>query len=119
MTSLGLPPLQEDLPALQRGMVNLERHVENCSKHYGLRCVVSLNRFKTDTDAELEQLRARMEELGVPVVLSNSWAEGGKGAADLAHAVVDLCEQVLNAPHASRGGVGKGGGGTVQSAWRR
>ena len=83
----------EDLGALEKGLVNLERHVENCSKHYGLRCVVSLNKFVTDTDAELGILQKRMEELGVPVVHSNGWAEGGKGVTDLAHAVVDLCDK--------------------------
>ena len=96
----------EDLGALERGLANVERHVENCRVHYGLPLVVSLNRFASDTDAELALLRARMEELGVPVVLSNSWAEGGKGAVDLARAVVGLCNKSAAAAAGSGSGPG-------------
>ncbi|MFM9881673.1 MAG: formate--tetrahydrofolate ligase [Burkholderiales bacterium] len=84
---------QENVAALEKGMVNLERHVENVSKVYGIPCVVSINRFTSDTPAEIEVLKARMKKLGVPVVLANHWAEGGKGAAELANIVVGLCEQ--------------------------
>jgi len=82
---------QENLDALHKGLVNLERHVENVHKHYGLPCVVSINRFNTDTAAEIELLKSRMAKMGVPVVLATHWGEGGKGAADLARVVVDLC----------------------------
>jgi len=82
---------QENLDALGKGIVNLERHVENVQKHYGMPCVVSINRFNTDTAAEVELLKSRMAKMGVPVVLATHWGEGGKGAADLARVVVELC----------------------------
>jgi formate--tetrahydrofolate ligase len=84
---------KENLAALEKGLVNLERHVENVSKVYGIPCVVSINRFTADTKAELESLDARMKKLGVPVVLATHWGDGGKGAADLARTVVELCEK--------------------------
>ena len=83
----------ENVDALGKGLVNLERHVENVQKHYGTPCVVSINKFTSDTPAEIELLRSRMAKLGVPVVLASHWADGGKGAADLARTVVDLCAQ--------------------------
>ncbi len=83
----------EDLAALDKGLVNLERHVENVTKVYGIPCVVSINKFTSDTDAEVEMLRARMAKLGAKVVLATHWGDGGKGAADLAKIVVELCEQ--------------------------
>jgi formate--tetrahydrofolate ligase len=84
---------QENLAALEQGLVNLERHVDNMLNVYGIRCVVSINRFNFDTPAELELLNARMQKLGVPVVLATHWGDGAKGAAELAKLVVDLCEQ--------------------------
>jgi formate--tetrahydrofolate ligase len=84
---------KENVAALEKGLVNLERHVENVSKVYGIPCVVSINRFTFDTEAETRVLTERMKKLGVPVVLANHWAEGGKGAAELAKTVVGLCEQ--------------------------
>jgi formate--tetrahydrofolate ligase len=84
---------KENLAALEKGLVNLERHVENVSKVYGIPCVVSINRFTADTKAELELLNSRMKKLGVAVVLATHWGDGGKGAADLARTVVDLCEK--------------------------
>jgi formate--tetrahydrofolate ligase len=87
---------QENLAALDKGIVNLERHVENVSKVYGIPCVVSINKFTSDTDAEVEMLKSRMAKLGVKVVLATHWGDGGKGAADLAKIVVDLCEQKSN-----------------------
>lgn len=84
---------KENLAALEKGLVNLERHVENVSKVYGIPCVVSINKFTFDTPAELRLVSERMEKLGVKVVTANHWAEGGKGAADLAKIVVGLCEQ--------------------------
>src|SRR5512139_2996486 len=82
---------QENLDALGKGIVNLERHVENVQKHYGIPCVVSINRFNSDTAAEIEMLKGRMAKMGVPVVLATHWGDGGKGAAELARIVVDLC----------------------------
>ena len=83
----------EDLGALEKGLVNLERHVDNVHRVYGMPCVVAINHFGTDTPAEIALLMARMAELGVRVVLTTHWADGGQGATELAHAVVELCEQ--------------------------
>jgi len=83
----------ENLAALEKGIVNLERHVENVQNIYGLPCVVSINRFNYDTPAELELLRARIARLGAKVVLATHWADGGKGAVDLAKIVVEMCAQ--------------------------
>jgi len=83
----------EDIAALTKGMVNLERHIANVRDVFGLPCVVSINRFDSDTPAELDLLAARVNALGVDVVLASHWADGGKGAEDLAHKVVELCEQ--------------------------
>ncbi len=83
----------ENVEALAKGMVNLERHVENVQKNYGIPCVVSINKFTSDTKAELDLLYDRMKKMGVPVVLASHWGEGGKGAAELANIVVGLCEQ--------------------------
>ena len=83
----------ENLAALERGLVNLERHVDNVHRVYGTPCVVAINHFNTDTPAEIALLMARMAELGVRVVLTTHWADGGQGATELAHAVVELCEQ--------------------------
>jgi formate--tetrahydrofolate ligase len=84
---------KEDLGALEKGLVNLERHVENVSKIYGIPCVVSINRFNSDTPGELELLESRVARLGAKVVLATHWADGSKGAAELARIVVDLCQQ--------------------------
>jgi len=84
---------KENLGALEKGLVNLERHVENVTKVYGIPCVVSINRFTADTQAELDLLNSRMKKLGVPVVLATHWGDGGKGAAELARAVVELCDR--------------------------
>ncbi|OGA17510.1 MAG: formate--tetrahydrofolate ligase [Betaproteobacteria bacterium RIFCSPLOWO2_02_FULL_66_14] len=83
---------KENIAALEKGLVNLERHVDNVQNVFGIPCVVSINRFTQDTAAELEVLRSRMARLGVPVVLATHWSDGGKGAADLARKVVELCE---------------------------
>jgi len=88
---------KENLPALEKGLVNLERHVDNVQNVYGIPCVVSINRFTFDTPAEIELLQSRMKKLGVPVVLASHWADGGKGAAELARVVVGLCETKASA----------------------
>ncbi len=87
---------KENLGALEKGMVNLERHVDNVQNVYGIPCVVSINRFNYDTPAELDLLKSRMAKLGVPVVLATHWGDGGKGAAELARKIVDLCETKSN-----------------------
>src|SRR5687768_14972776 len=84
---------KENLGALEKGMVNLERHVENVSKVYNIPCVVSFNRFTFDTQAEIDLVKSNLGRLGVPLVMANHWAEGGKGAAELAKVVVGLCDQ--------------------------
>ena len=82
----------EDLTALEKGLANLERHVNNVTHHFGLPCVVSINHFTHDTDAEVKLLQDKLSKLGVMVVLAKHWAHGGAGAEDLAHAVVKLCD---------------------------
>ena len=83
----------EDLEALERGIPNLLRHVSNIKNVYQLPCVVAVNRFPTDTDAEIDFIIAKCRELGVNTVLSTVWAEGGKGGEALAREVVRLCEE--------------------------
>jgi len=84
---------KENLAALEKGLVNLERHVKNVKEVYGIPCVVSVNRFIADTKAEMDLLTDRISKLGAKVVVATHWADGGKGAAELARIVVDLCEQ--------------------------
>jgi len=82
----------EDLDALSAGLVNLERHISNVRNVYGLPAIVSINKFTTDTDAEIALLTERVKALGAEVVLANHWADGGPGAAALAEKVVAACE---------------------------
>jgi formate--tetrahydrofolate ligase len=82
----------ENLPSLEKGLANLERHVKNVKDVYGIPCVVSINRFTADTKAEMDLLTDRIAKLGVKVVVANHWAEGGKGAAELAKIIVGLCD---------------------------
>lgn len=81
----------ENLEALSAGLVNLERHISNVTEVYGLPAIVSINKFTTDTDAEIQLLKDRVSALGAQVVLANHWAQGGAGAAELAELVVDAC----------------------------
>ncbi len=83
----------ENLAALEKGIPNLLRHVNNIKNVYRLPCVVAVNRFPTDTDAEIGFIIGKCRELGVNTVLSTVWAEGGKGGEDLAREVVRLCEE--------------------------
>lgn len=83
---------QENLEALEKGLPNIERHVRNIREHFGLPCVVAINHFTFDTEAEIKLLSEKMAPHGVPVVVSKHWAEGGKGAEDLAHAVVKITD---------------------------
>ena len=84
---------EENLETLEKGIPNLLRHVSNIKNVYKLPCVVAVNRFPTDTDAEIELVIERCRALGVNVVLSTVWAEGGKGGEALAREVVSLCEE--------------------------
>ena len=84
---------EENIPALERGIPNLLRHVSNIKNVYKLPSVVAINRFPTDTDKEIEFIIDECKKLGVNVVLSTVWAEGGKGGMDLAREVVRLCEE--------------------------
>jgi formate--tetrahydrofolate ligase len=83
---------QENLAALERGIPNLERHVHNMRHHFGLPCVIAINQFTSDTPAEITLLRKKMAHHEAPVVLASHWANGGKGAVDLAQAVVTMIE---------------------------
>ncbi|MBE6767985.1 MAG: formate--tetrahydrofolate ligase [Ruminococcaceae bacterium] len=83
----------EDIAALERGIPNLLRHVANIKNVYKLPCVVAVNRFPTDTDAEIDFIIKKCKELGVNTVLSTVWADGGAGGEELAREVVRLCEE--------------------------
>jgi formate--tetrahydrofolate ligase len=84
---------REDLGALERGIANLQRHLHNLREVFGLPCVVAINHFGSDTEAEHALLREVVGALGVPVHTARHWAEGGRGAAALAHEVVRQCAQ--------------------------
>lgn len=83
----------ENLAALEKGLPNLLQHVENITKVYGLPAVVAINRFPTDTEAELKLVEDKCRELGVNVALSEVWGKGGEGGVTLAKEVVRLCEE--------------------------
>ncbi len=87
---------KENLAALEKGVANLERHVKNVRENYGLKCVVSINHFTFDTDAEIELLKKKMAPHGVPVLLARHWADGGAGATEVAKKVVELIDQGEN-----------------------
>ena len=84
---------KEDLGALEKGLPNLLQHVENITKVFGLPAVVAINRFPTDTEAELALVEEKCRELGVNVALSEVWGKGGEGGIALAEEVVRLCEE--------------------------
>ncbi|MEF9939201.1 MAG: formate--tetrahydrofolate ligase [Clostridium sp.] len=83
----------ENLVALEKGLPNLLQHVENITKVFGLPCVVAINRFPFDSEAELQLIADKCKELGVNVALSEVWGKGGDGGVELAKEVVRLCEQ--------------------------
>lgn len=83
----------ENLEALEKGLPNLLKHVSNITNVYKLPCVVAINEFPTDTQAELGLVEEKCKELGVNVVLSQVWAKGGEGGVKLAEEIVRLCEQ--------------------------
>ena len=84
---------EENLEALEKGIPNLLRHVSNIKNVYGLPCVVAVNKFPTDTDAELELIINKCRALGADTILSDVWANGGKGGEALAREVVRLCDE--------------------------
>ena len=84
---------KENLEALEKGLPNLLQHVENITQVYKLPCVVAINRFPTDTEAELKLIEEKCKALGVNVALSEVWGKGGEGGIELAKEVVRLCEQ--------------------------
>ena len=87
---------EENLEALKAGMPNLLRHVDNIQNVYGLPCVVAINRFPTDTEAELALIESECQKLGVNVKLSEVWAKGGEGGKALAEEVIRLAEDTTN-----------------------
>ena len=87
---------KENIDYLQKGLVNLERHVNNLKNHYGLPVVVAINGFAFDTDKERKILQEKSKDLGVAIVSSTHWADGGKGAKELAETVVKTIDEVPN-----------------------
>ena len=83
----------ENLEALEKGLPNLLKHVSNITNVYKLPCVVAINRFPLDTEAELKLVEDKCKELGVNVALSEVWAKGGEGGIELAKEVIRLCDQ--------------------------
>lgn len=86
----------ENIAAMEKGFANLLRHVDNVTSVYRLPCLVAINRFATDTQGELKRLVELCSARGVKAIVSNVWGKGGKGAKELASAVVDVCENCQN-----------------------
>ena len=84
---------KENLSALEAGFVNLARHLSNVQEQFGLPCIVAINHFVSDSDAEIALLKQKVEALGSTAIICRHWAEGGKGAEALAHAVIDIIER--------------------------
>jgi formate--tetrahydrofolate ligase len=84
----------ESLDALRKGVANLERHVDNVRNHFGLPCIVAINNFSFDTDAEIALLKSKMAHHDAPIVVCRHWAQGGKGAEELARTVVEMLDKV-------------------------
>lgn len=90
---LGLKELaEENLDALKAGLANLQRHLNNLQKEFGLRCVVAINHFVNDTDAEIDLIQSAVKEMGAEAILARHWAEGGAGAEVLAQRVVEMLD---------------------------
>jgi formate--tetrahydrofolate ligase len=85
---------KENLPALEKGVANLERHINNVRNHYGMPCVVAINHFTSDTDAEIALLRKKVSHHDAPVVLARHWADGSAGAEELARTAVEVIDRV-------------------------
>ena len=87
---ISVPELnQENLKALELGFNNLKRHIENCSQHYGLDVVVSINQFNSDTEKEITWLQGAIDKMGFKAILCSHWSDGAKGAKDLANVVLE------------------------------
>ena len=91
---------QENLEALERGLPNLLKHIENITRVFGLPCVVAINRFVQDTDAELDLIRQKCRSVGANVALTEVWAKGGAGGEELAEEVLRLCDYPHEFRHA-------------------
>ncbi|MCQ2443344.1 MAG: formate--tetrahydrofolate ligase [Oscillospiraceae bacterium] len=91
---------KENVEALEKGLPNLLKHIENITQVFGLPCVVAINRFTQDTDAELNLIREKCQELGANVAMSEVWGKGGEGGLELAEEVLRLCEQPHEFHHA-------------------
>jgi formate--tetrahydrofolate ligase len=87
---------EENVEAVEAGFENLAKHIENITEKFGLPAVVAINRFPTDTEAELEKIRELCEGKGVNVALSEIWAKGGEGGIELAEAVLSAMEEENN-----------------------
>lgn len=87
---------KENLDALKKGLPNLIKHVDNIKNVFGLPCVVAINKFVNDTDAEINLIKDECQKLGVNVVLSEVWEKGGEGGEELAKEVIKLCEEENN-----------------------
>jgi formate--tetrahydrofolate ligase len=85
---------QENLAALEKGFENLERHYHNITQHYGLPCIVSVNHFTFDTEAEINLLKAKCKTIGATCVVAKHWAEGGAGAENLAREIVNIVDHL-------------------------
>jgi formate--tetrahydrofolate ligase len=91
---LGLKELgKENLDALKAGLKNLQRHLDNLQKEFGLRCVVAINHFVNDSDAEIDLIQSAVTEMGAEAILARHWAEGGAGAETLARRVVEMLDE--------------------------
>lgn len=88
----------ENLAALEKGMVNLERHLHNITQHFGLPCIVSINHFTHDTDAEIAMLEEKVAALGGTAVVAKHWADGGAGAEALAHKLAEVLDGPARKP---------------------
>jgi formate--tetrahydrofolate ligase len=83
----------ENLAALEKGMANLKRHLSNLKGHFGLPCIVAINHFTQDSDAEVDLIKSKVESYGAKAVIAKHWADGSAGAEQLAHHVVEMIEQ--------------------------
>lgn len=83
----------ENLTALEKGMANLKRHLNNLQEHFGVRCIVAINHFDNDSEAEVAYVKSTVESFGAKAVIAKHWAHGGKGAEELAHEVVAMLDK--------------------------
>lgn len=88
---------QENLDALQAGLANLQRHLNNLQKEFGLRCVVAINHFVNDSEAEIDLIQSAVTEMGAEAILARHWAQGGAGAETLAQRVVEMLNEEAEA----------------------